>query len=666
MKILIVDDKAENLYLLQALLTGHGFSVTSAYEGREALALARKDPPDLIVSDILMPGMDGFALCRAWREDPVLRDIPFIFYTATYTDPQDKKLALDLGADRYLVKPTEPEIFMEEVRDVLENRASYPGISVRQPCASETVVLQEYNQALVRKLEEKLTELETTVSLLQASERRLDEVNHVLRSIRLVNQLIVKEKTPSGLIRLACEGLVQEHGFLAAWVVLTSGLPHTLEGAQSGLSEERFNAFLELFRSGTLPPCCREGWSPDGELCGVCIPRCPLDEEHGPRAKIILPLDYGERRFGFLGVTLPPQITAFTDVFPLSREVVNDMAFALHTMEVETARKRLGDMWRATFESAQDGILLLDGSSLRVVLANKAMEDLVGISTNDLVGLSLEDLYPPETREPLGERVASGIRENPGLFCDVPLRRRGGGMVLTDMHSCPLELEGRLHVLGIFRDISLHKEAEERINQLLREKEILLREVHHRIKNNMSAIYSMLRLHAGAQTDVALAKVLEDAASRIQSMVMLYDRLYRSRSISDISLKEYLPSLLQEMLLSFPHRESVTVETDLEDVMIGANFVFSLGIIVTELTTNAMKYAFAGRPRGVLRVTAAQRDGWLTLVFEDDGVGLPEGLTLENAPGFGLQLVHLLVQQARGSVEVERHPGTRFRLAFPL
>ena len=239
-------------------------------------------------------------------------------------------------------------------------------------------------------------------------------------------------------------------------------------------------------------------------------------------------------------------------------------------------------------------------------------------------------------------------------------------MVLTDMHSCPLELEGRLHVLGIFRDISLHKEAEDRINQLLREKEILLREVHHRIKNNMSAIYSMLRLHAGAQTDVALAKVLEDAASRIQSMVMLYDRLYRSRSISDISLKEYLPSLLQEMLLSFPHRESVTVETDLEDVMIGANFVFSLGIIVTELTTNAMKYAFAGRPRGVLRVTAAQRDGWLTLVFEDDGVGLPEGLTLENAPGFGLQLVHLLVQQARGSVEVERHPGTRFRLAFPL
>ncbi len=665
MKILIVDDKADNLYLLQSLLTGHGFSVTSAYEGREALAAARKDPPDLIISDILMPGMDGFALCREWRADPALQHIPFIFYTATYVDPQDKKLALDLGADRYLIKPTEPDVFLEEVRRVLEDHASYPGLSVRQPCASEAVVMQEYNQALVHKLEEKLEELESTVTLLQTSETRLDEVNRVLQGIRLVNQIIVKEKTPSGLIRLACDGLVREHGFLAAWIVLTSAT-HAPEGAQSGFAQERFQTFLELFQRGSLPPCCRKEGHPAGELCRVCSPLCPLDEGPTSPPKIVLPLEYDGQRFGFLGVTLPPHAASLAEVFPLSREVVNDLAYALHAMRVEAERRRAETMWRASFESAQDGIALIEGDTRRIVLANGAMALLLGIPAEELPTLTVEGIHPAYDRErivDLFDRVATKTHE---LFCDLPLMRRDGSVVFADVNSCPLELEGRLHVLAIFRDITHRKEAEQRIHQLLREKDLLLREVHHRVKNNMSAISSMLRLHAGAQTSAALAKVLEDAASRVQSMVMLYDRLYRSHGLYDVSLKEYLPSLLRDILSSFPHRGAVTVETSLDDVVIGANFVFALGIIITELTTNAMKYAFSGREHGTLRLAASGASGELLLEFEDDGVGLPEGLTLENATGFGLQLVQLLVLQSQGTIAVERNGGTRFRMAFPL
>ena len=108
------------------------------------------------------------------------------------------------------------------------------------------------------------------------------------------------------------------------------------------------------------------------------------------------------------------------------------------------------------------------------------------------------------------------------------------------------------------------------------------------------------------------------------------------------------------------------METSLDDVVIGANFVFALGIIITELTTNAMKYAFSGREHGTLRLAASGASGELLLEFEDDGVGLPEGLTLENATGFGLQLVQLLVLQSQGTIAVERNGGTRFRMAFPL
>src|SRR5438105_4749497 len=110
MKILSVDDKAENLYMLEALLRGHGHEVDSASNGIDALRLAERGNYDIIISDILMPRMDGFQLCRELKKDHRLRCVPFIFYTATYTDPRDASFALSLGADRFLVKPVEPAI----------------------------------------------------------------------------------------------------------------------------------------------------------------------------------------------------------------------------------------------------------------------------------------------------------------------------------------------------------------------------------------------------------------------------------------------------------------------------------------------------------------------------------------------------------------------------
>src|SRR5689334_19695552 len=105
-RILVVDDTEEGLYMLGALLRGHGYEVSTAKNGVEALARTAETRPDLIISDILMPKMDGFALCRHLKSDAALKDIPFVFYTATYTDSKDEKFALDLGANMFIVKPT--------------------------------------------------------------------------------------------------------------------------------------------------------------------------------------------------------------------------------------------------------------------------------------------------------------------------------------------------------------------------------------------------------------------------------------------------------------------------------------------------------------------------------------------------------------------------------
>ena len=161
-RILIVDDLADNLYFLDTLFKGHGYEVLQASNGLEALEVATAQPPDLIVSDILMPVMDGFSLCQAWQQDERLRSIPFIFYTATYTEEKDEELAFKLGAARFLVKPMEPDVFMAQVEDVL--LAFESGILLPPPSldVEESAILRQYSERLVQKIEDKLLELKKT------------------------------------------------------------------------------------------------------------------------------------------------------------------------------------------------------------------------------------------------------------------------------------------------------------------------------------------------------------------------------------------------------------------------------------------------------------------------------------------------------------------------
>ena len=158
--ILIVDDNPQNLYLLQTLLNGHGYGVTVAANGAEALEKARNERPDMIIADILMPTMDGFELCREWKRDDRLKDIPFVFYTATYTDTKDEKFALGLGAERFVVKPQEPEVFLGMIEEVFSAHKAGRVAAPCEPQHDEAVYFREYNEALIRKLEEKMVQVE--------------------------------------------------------------------------------------------------------------------------------------------------------------------------------------------------------------------------------------------------------------------------------------------------------------------------------------------------------------------------------------------------------------------------------------------------------------------------------------------------------------------------
>jgi len=190
MTILVVDDNATNLYQLRVLLEANGYDVVTATNGAEALARARQAPPDLIITDILMPVMDGFALCRAWTTDEQLESTPLVFYTATYTDSRDEEFALGLGAARFMVKPQEPQALVQAIREVIANRGKGGSAAARPATAEQRAYLKEYNEALIRKLEDKMQQLEKTNRELgqalcerQAAEETLQEGETRFRSL---------------------------------------------------------------------------------------------------------------------------------------------------------------------------------------------------------------------------------------------------------------------------------------------------------------------------------------------------------------------------------------------------------------------------------------------------------------------------------------------------
>jgi len=211
----------------------------------------------------------------------------------------------------------------------------------------------------------------------------------------------------------------------------------------------------------------------------------------------------------------------------------------------------------------------------------------------------------------------------------------------------------------------LHKASSE-IKTLLAEKEIILKEVHHRIKNNMNTVKGLLFLHAEALTNSSAVAALHDAKSRVESMMVLYDKLYLSKNFQELSIKEYLPALVNQIIDNFPDRKKVMIENHIDDFSIKAGTLFTLGIMLNELLTNIMKYAFTGRDSGVITISALHDGNHVLISIADNGTGMPESISFENSTGFGMQLVGMLTQQIGGSIKIERVNGTKFLLEFDV
>ncbi|GAB1481816.1 hypothetical protein MASR2M78_06310 [Treponema sp.] len=316
---------------------------------------------------------------------------------------------------------------------------------------------------------------------------------------------------------------------------------------------------------------------------------------------------------------------------------------------------------RATVVENIADLLLVFDTRGHIIDFNGAARSVIGLDRKTSIGAYADTLAEPWSslfkKNEIQEEIQKEIRiENEGLS-------RVFEMSDNRMKDAQGHLIGRLCIL---HDITERLASEQRVIDLLAEKELLLREVHHRIKNNMSVISSILSLHADSLRDSEAAVSLLDARSRVQSMMVLYDQLYRTAGVDDISMDAYLNPLVTQIVNNFANAPSVRIQKNIDNFKVGARTLFPIGIIANELITNAMKHAFIGRSDGMISITATCEDDSAQLCIEDNGNGIAQNLDPEASKGFGLQLVDILVRQIGANLSYRKLEGSKFELKFKV
>lgn len=211
------------------------------------------------------------------------------------------------------------------------------------------------------------------------------------------------------------------------------------------------------------------------------------------------------------------------------------------------------------------------------------------------------------------------------------------------------------------------KKAQEQILESLREKEVLLKEIHHRVKNNLQVIVSLLNLQSGYIKDRQALDMFKECQNRVKSMAIIHEVLYQSKDLARVNFREYVRSLAANLFRAFGvNKANVGLDLRVESVALEIDTAIPCGLIINELVSNALKYAFPDGRHGTVTVDIhADPDGQLILAVADDGVGLPPAIDFRNTQSLGLQLVNMLTDQLAGRIELDNSRGTQFAIAFP-
>ncbi|WP_424359027.1 ABC transporter substrate binding protein [Methanocella sp. MCL-LM] len=330
----------------------------------------------------------------------------------------------------------------------------------------------------------------------------------------------------------------------------------------------------------------------------------------------------------------------------------------------EEALQESEEKFRVLAETSPVAIALYQGE--RHIYNNPAHVKLAGYSRQELLDMRFWDWIHPDYREMVRERGLNrqnGEEDMSGY--EMKVLTRDGRERWVFLTAGPIVYQGKPAGIATLVDITERKQAEETLMASLREKEVLLKEVHHRVKNNLQIVSSLLNLQSNSIRDEKTRAVFQESQNRIRSMALIHEKLYRSDDLSRVDFGDYLRSLATDLYRVSADPSKIRLSLECEEILLSIDTSIACGLIVNELITNSFKHGFPGGREGQVIVSLHRTaEGYVTFTVSDDGIGLPEGFTVENAPTLGLQLVTTLVEQLEGRLEVDSGSGATFRVTF--
>ena len=336
-----------------------------------------------------------------------------------------------------------------------------------------------------------------------------------------------------------------------------------------------------------------------------------------------------------------------------------------HDTKEQLERQQI--MFDQLFQRSPVGIIMLD-KNYHVEMANPAFQQIFGFSEPELIGKNLDDIIVSDDLKKEAKRITSGSYSGSTIQKESVRLHKNGSKVPVIIYGFPVKINGNpISIFGLYVDISDRKNAENQLRKSLEEKDVLLAEIHHRVKNNLAVISGLLELTVQNEKDDGLKKKLLDSELRLKTIALIHEKLYHSEHLSSISFDRYVRELVTGITKKLgTGTPKIRVFHELDAIDLKINQAIPAALIVNELVTNAYKHAFRGRKKGVLRIYMSKIRNWVTLCVRDNGNGFLCPPDWECNERLGIKLVHMLTEQLQGNVDFDTEEGTSCTIKFKL
>jgi PAS domain S-box-containing protein len=753
--ILIVDDDATNLKVLFRFLKESGFKVLVAQDGESAIEKLQEVSPDLILLDVMMPGIGGFETCHRLKASAATKDIPVIFMTVL-SETVDKLKGLSLGAVDYITKPFQQEEVLARMRLHLKMRnltktLEEQNVLLKQEIEARVtaeVALQKLTQELEQRVQERTAQLANALHDLQQTQVQLLQSEALLRTVVTNAPIILYALNSEGTITLlegkGLEALGQKSGQFVGQSAfeLYRDYPELVENIRCGLSGKQAVCITQVdnvvYDNRATPVRDKNGqitgvigvatditqFKRSQEALSLSEKRFRLAVDHFPDTFVIYDAN---RRFQFVnahGVRIggvpesallghtdeeihPPEIvdaylphllkavetrTSQTAECSITLPTVGKIIFVVtyvplldergeiyqilgithNITERKLAEEQLGQseaQLRLALDAARMGLWDWNTQTGKITWSNN-LERMFGLAPNTFDGRfeTFVAAVHPEDRDCINQTTENSLETGQDGDMEFRIIRPDGsirwleskGQVFYDETGKPVR------AAGINLDVSDRKLAEIQVRESLREKEVLLQEIHHRVKNNLQVISSLLDLQSQHIEEPATLELFRESCNRIRAMALVHETLYKFKDFAKIKFAEYIENLTSYLFAAYiKNVENINLELDIDEVTLKLDTAIPCGLIINELVSNALKYAFPNKSHGTIYITLHfDGDAHYTLTVRDDGIGLPPNLEIKNVNSLGLKLVEVLAKQLEGTLQVNSRFGTEFSLRF--